>query len=853
MISKDWKKRYGPHRPRMNKYQNARQGWRLAAGTVLAAACLVASGCTTSPVMKGSPFYTGEFRQKPGPAEDRIPAWPLVYYRDPSLSVLWPIFESVRGESFAIRPFYSAYDIHDPVHREWNVLWPLIQSQPGRGTGRAVPFFWGDDYFVGFPLYWRYTGADRVTDVFFPFWWYHRDSANYRLYAALGLVGASKSRDSKGWYVFPFYGSREDARGGYHRWEFLLAHQYESSDGDSRVNTLLPLWWFDRSPAGRTFLSPLWMSGEKPSGDSWKCLLPVFFSKQSADERALYTLLGGRRSSSHGSGWIAPVLLSFGSRDRDSSSDWFVWPLAHVAKDRNKSASHVFPLFYTSRDAKGRRFVSLPWTDFRQANGSGWQLAPPFYFHNESAAGSRTLTPIYSRGESVRDQSTWSLLVPLYYAEQNRDSRLFATLLGGYRSGRDGESWMTYPLLTWNSRRGTTNDFWALAPLVHFRKEPDSRRSHVVPFYYWNSESRTFLSLPYSKWASGREMNTLIPPLLAWRTERARSSDLWLLAGLGRYSSGPDARASYLLPLVYDNPKTGTRLTPLYCRWTDGEGSNAAIPPLLGMMSTTAMGTRELWALAGLYHHEWDRDGSTLRDHLLPFYAYSPGNYFYTLLFGSKGDERSGLSYYFTPLVGSSRRVDESSFWVFPFYGRTVNETSGDSRGHILWGGFNNHGQNRKSTFFPFWSHQRFAGSGDGSSFERTSAALWLYGDRHVKNAAGTEDSSYLFPLWSRDAASTRNGASTNKTAFLLALYDTKHVATPAGSNYHRKRILWHVWHYENTDGDVSVDCLPGLAYDRKKDGFKQVSFLWRLFRWQRDAQGDRKLDLFFIPLIREG
>ena len=59
----------------------------------------------------------------------------------------------------------------------------------------------------------------------------------------------------------------------------------------------------------------------------------------------------------------------------------------------------------------------------------------------------------------------------------------------------------------------------------------------------------------------------------------------------------------------------------------------------------------------------------------------------------------------------------------------------------------------------------------------------------------------------------------------------------------------WRVWHYERLNGDVSVDMIPAITYDRKQDGFKKISFLWRFFRYERSTAGAKKLDLCFIPV----
>ena len=61
----------------------------LAAAALL---CLFGSGCATR-AMKGTPFFTGEYEGRLGPPEDRVNLWPLLYYRDPALSFLWPIGE----------------------------------------------------------------------------------------------------------------------------------------------------------------------------------------------------------------------------------------------------------------------------------------------------------------------------------------------------------------------------------------------------------------------------------------------------------------------------------------------------------------------------------------------------------------------------------------------------------------------------------------------------------------------------------------------------------------------------------------------------------------------------------------
>jgi len=150
-------------------------------------AWLLGSGCTT-PEMKGTPFYSGEYAGRRGPAEQRINAWPLCYYREPAISVLWPILEFTDDHT-AVRPFYSVYGL-DRAEREYNVLWPLAQFDRKSDDNRVFPVFWGEDYRVLFPFYWHFgelRGPGGGSDSLFPLW----------------VVGNETTNDFSGWLTWP--------------------------------------------------------------------------------------------------------------------------------------------------------------------------------------------------------------------------------------------------------------------------------------------------------------------------------------------------------------------------------------------------------------------------------------------------------------------------------------------------------------------------------------------------------------------------------------------------------------------------------------------------------------------------
>ena len=103
--------------------------------------------------MKGTPFYTGEYGIRQGHVEDRVNVWPLLYYREPALSIAWPFIEKT-DEHIALRPVFSVYGLDD-AERVYNVLWPLGQFDFQHDRHRIFPAFWGEDYACLFPLYWH--------------------------------------------------------------------------------------------------------------------------------------------------------------------------------------------------------------------------------------------------------------------------------------------------------------------------------------------------------------------------------------------------------------------------------------------------------------------------------------------------------------------------------------------------------------------------------------------------------------------------------------------------------------------------------------------------------------------------
>ena len=117
-----------------------------------------------------------------------------------------------------------------------------------------------------------------------------------------------------------------------------------------------------------------------------------------------------------------------------------------------------------------------------------------------------------------------------------------------------------------------------------------------------------------------------------------------------------------------------------------------------------------------------------------------------------------------------------------------------------------------------------------------------------------------LFPIWSTERRRSvvfsegrkAEDATFEESNLLFLLYDYRRERNSAQKHdYVRRRVLWRLWHYERLNGDVSVDLFPAITWDRREDGYRKTSFLWRLFRYERDAEGEKKLDILFIPIVR--
>ena len=785
---------------------------------------LLPCGCATT-MMKGTPFFSGEYANAKGLAEDRVNLWPLAYYNDPALSVLWPMGEHT-DTSLAFRPLFSLYrDTPGEPYSELNVLWPLSHfSLRGDGGSYILPVYWDDHCTIVFPLYWSGENFNGL----FPLWLY--DANPY--YNALGGYDLH--------LLWPLYNS----------WR-------NNNTGDHGLS-IFPLFYHKQKNDRTTTWALAGLGGATKSGDtSSHWLLPLY--TYDGGDKSFYSLAYSRFDDTT----LIPPLLSWWDKEPEGATDFYsllgLFHQRYNAPD-GKGAGHLFPLY--AYDNADHTFYSPAYAHW----GNTTLIPPLLTWRNDTPSLGRkdlyALGGLFHNRTATRDNDTRSWLMPLYYS----DTRNFISPL--WARGVDSEGRTTWsvipPLISWHDTDPATEakDFYSLAGLFRQRYNvPDDQRAgHLLPLYLYDNARGTFLSLLYTRYRD----TTLIPPLLSWQTTDpgagpgAGAKDLSVLGGLfhQRYNTSDGKGSGHLFPLYAYDRDHNYLYTPLYLRDT----FTTAIPPLLSWQDTDpATGVKDFYTLAGLFHQRYNTPDGKGAGYLLPLYAYdNAGESFYTLLYGHSRNMR----YYFTPIIGSQKTEHDRSFWFLPFlWHDTTNQKITGNPLDIL----------RESQAPPpmyFSDTFILLGLAGASHSQRVRAPYRVRSGgtdeyRVVSDYGYNEKTfSYCFPLWrasrekvmtfSEDLTAVQRDTLEERNALLFFLYDTKRESSQtAERDYVRRRVLWRLMHYEKLNGDVSLDIFPAITWDAKADGARKVSFLWRFFRYERPADGPANLDLLFLPILR--
>jgi len=871
----------------------------------LAALALVAMAGCSSVYMKGTPLYTGEYSKPQGPAENRVNLWPLAYYHDPALSLLWPL-GSFTEDHFAIRPLFTIYKL-DKANHEYNVLWPIAQFDADTNQNRVFPILWwggapgsSNKYFVTFPLFWcwgSHQGSVFDTTIFFPLFWYDRDDyvAFFPLYIRSREPGGSSTHilwpifnvktagSSPGWRLWPFYGQYASQSGSdsYRFALWPLLNQWRQ--GGNTTNLLFPLYLG-------------WREGDK----GWDFVLPLYLRTYSPESNLTLTPLFGRSASANSNFWVLPCFLSWYTAKTPPPAAqaaspeatpvttpapatrdfWGLAGLIHSGKSADAAGaeqrtSHFIPFYY--RDSAKGLFLSLPYS--RKVQGE------------EGFAS--VLGPLYMQGWNGED--SWRFLFPLLYQQRSGEERTFVTPLVATHQNGETKSWILSPLASWLTASGSERDLWFLGPLAHARWGVEEGSSHFFPIYYYSGAQRVLATLLfwYSGWGGGESL--FISPLYMASGD---SSNGWRLVP-PLFFSTRDANSSLFISLLYARSRTP-------------EHRVNVVPPLLSWEVTKGE-RRDWWILGGLSHAR-SQNGETSSSHFFPlYYRNRSDGTFVTPLFGwaGRGSNSSGATYVGGPLfvyawnasqegrwfllfpfISGSSTAQEKSFWFWPLGSYNREKAAGESHGYAAWPLFwySLKPEDRKVGMFPIfysgsekWRHQmheetQVERSGERSCF-LSLPAFWYWEEAETVTPLGPPDAAPkahrkvdtgLWPLW-HYKADERQRVRDHDFSIVGWLYDyrsreraareqkseeqqgTAQTAQGGGAeDYVRSRVLWRVMHYERLNGQSSLDLFPFITYDaRKETRFRKFSFIWRFVRYERTDEGGLKLDVLFIPLHR--
>ncbi len=715
------------------------------------------------------------------------------------------------SSAFWFFPLY--YRSNDEKHSEFYSLSPL--------TGYHSRFNLTEHWF--FPFY--YAESDTNSSSFYtPFGWYNREDDNSHWHFL--LTGRATDKDSSSFWFFPLYYQSNDEKHsefyslspltGYHSRFNLTEHwmipfYYASFEGASTdIYTPFGLYGRDRDSSYWHFLLTGRFSG-KNSSSFW--LFPAYFqySNGKSKEFMSLSLLAGyhtwKDSTEH---WVLPfyyalygdhftgIYTPLGSYSR--SEDETFWRLLLLGRTTTKDSSSLwlFPLYYQRTDDKLNEFHLLTLlTGYRSRPDSTKHWVFPFYYSNSSADSTQFYTPLsyYSQSDG---QTFWHLL-----------------LLLGQNTSEDSSALWLFPLY-YQRTDDKLNEFHLLTLLTGYRSRPDSTKHWAFPFYYSNSdaESAQFYT-PLSYYRRENETSELWTPVGGFGETQTWVGPLFPLIGTTRHEQG---RSYWAMPLAYYtsdvDPQTSVRTSSFDLLWL-------------------------LYSLECEHHPEVEDSNIDL-----------------WFGFGLLKWKSTNWSYCYQAAPEQNLPLEETDR---PTPKRTfVRTLSTDPYQEFSLG-------------FHLVYHQH----GYSSDIQKTA-------EKPASTGTYYESSALAYALWyydqyesySTDSDTPTLQKSNQHLSLLLATYRHKERFTADTNVRHIEDYgLWGLlWDYEsktdNENDSVAFSILRYLYKLRQEpDGTRQqfifpfietrsapdesysASFLWRLWRFERDADGQTRHWLFFIPL----
>ena len=529
-------------------------------------------------------------------------------------------------------------------------------------------------------------------------------------------------------------------------------------------------------------------------------------------------------------------LFSVYKLDQERQEYNVLWPLMEFDFDTHDH--RIFPLFWSVED---KYFCLFPLVWY--GPGDYFALFPLFmWFDERPGASTHVLWPVF-KFKRDGEELHWRVW----------------PLVGYKKDGDERHRYLLWPLLHYWSDETPEESVRVAFPIYFSGRAPDEKWDVVIPLFgrFSSDDGSTFFSPIYNSHRDGDDFWRLILPL--YFQSRSGDDQTFVTPIIGR-SWSPDHNTWSFIPLV---------------SWFSTKGSQ-----------------RDLWLLGPWAHFRW---GTVPSSHVFPLYYYDGAkDVLLTPLFGTKKSDRDSFFNLLGPLftycwteadrwqfygIWPFMSVYDQEYahgaWFWPLFSYKRHHAKEKRKGYALWPliHYSFSPDRRRLAFLPFFYSQRGETSYLAEDAEETRTrrdrslylfpTFWYWRESiESQEKAGSEPpiaerkSTGFWPLWhyklNRDEKRLEKDFS-----FVGWLYDFRRRATEEdgeqpSEDYCRARILWRVLHYERRDGQKSLDLFPFITYDSEEEtGFRKFSFAWRLFRYERDRDGEVAADLLFLPIWR--
>lgn len=567
---------------------------------LLAATIALTTGCSRY-TLTSAPIWDSESHPPQGPVENRVNLWPIVYWRDPALSVLWPFYTATE-QGNALMPLYEyrkdelmlrLITIHPdfpsaatfnsekrytrvlntvvdannkhlaffPLYwqnygpKPWELLLPVyFHNENGVWTpivtwrdnlkGVLGPVFcqYRDQYYAPWPLvaWWADNTVQHAHA--FPLFYYNHKGVYYLEYTMAGLIG----RDDASQWVFPLWIHKND--GG--NYNIFLAGLGGVTKGDNRsASWLIPLWFSHTEGNESEFLS-----------------LP--YNRVSRSNRIVENaLFNGYVSITHGKDQYRSVL----------------WPIAHQWDKHYSSGNSILP-FYMYSTANGIDSFYSPLVSMK-SDGSLKNFGLILY-HESNARGKHYASALWPVAQWWGDDKGASgrMVLPLCYESKTPGKHTIITPVGASSRGGDLEYTNILGPLYYDRAKPSAKKRYrtVMFPLWHEYDKGDDHTKALAPIALWESDGkgRQFMSPFYSRgvWSDSQYTNvgmflfdrrdnesktgtSVLWPIVHWSSRHDGSQQSWRVFPVAGYTLDKDYRKfSSLLNSTWHTRRTDDEL-----------------------------------------------------------------------------------------------------------------------------------------------------------------------------------------------------------------------------------------------------------------------------------------------------